>query len=194
MGKSNQSTNFDKIQRALFSDPDSSDAKLTKEQERIRFKYSKAFTYWVNNPSFSDRQIVRFMQNECNVSYAQAYRDLKFIKLMLGNVSNMSKEWMLYTVIEMCKDAFKLAKMRKDPKGMAIAADKIGKYCKLDKNELDALDWDQLMTPNFEPSPDISILGFKPDPNIEERRRKMREKYLKQYDPNAISDAEIVED
>jgi len=193
MGKSNQVTNFDKIQRALFSDPDSKEVKLTKEQERIRSKYSKAFTYWVNNPSYSDRQIVRFMQNECNVSYSQAYRDLRFIKSMLGNVANTSKEWMLYTVIEMCKEAYKLARLKKDPKGMAIAADKIGKYCKLDKNELDSLPWDQLVAPNFEPSPDISILGFKPDPNIEERRSKLREKYLKQYDPNAITDADIVE-
>lgn len=188
-----QLTSFDKIQRAMFSEPDSAERSLPASLEKIKERYMKCFTYWLHNPSYSDKQVVRFLTNECSVNRAQAYLDLKYVKILLGNVSNASREWMLYTVIEMCKEAYNLAKLKGDAKGMAIAADKIGKYSKLDKTEVDQLPWDQIIPPNFEPSPDISVLGFKPDPNIEDRRRKLRNKYLKQFDPNAVQEAEIVD-
>ena len=189
---SKKATTFDKIQRALFAEPGSIERKLSLSQEKIKERCMKGFTIWLNTPSLSDKHIVRFLINECNVERAQAYKDLQFIKRLLGNVTNPSKEWARYMVIEMEKEAFQLAKLKKDPKAMAIAADKIGKYYNLDKIESE-ISWDQLTPPNFEPSPDISILGFKPDPNIEERRRKMREKYLQKFDPNTISDAEIID-
>lgn len=185
-------TNFDKIQRALFSD--AKDSNLTPVLEKVKERYMKAYTFWVNNPSLSDNQIVRFLTNECEVNRAQAYKDLRYIKRMLGNVTTVSKEWVRHTVSNMATEAYRLAKLNKDPKAMTMAADKLIKCYGLDKPELDQFPWDQLVPPNFEPSPDISVLGFKPDPNIEERRRKMREKYLQKYYPNAISDAEIVED
>lgn len=154
----------------------------------------KAFTFWVNSPSLSDKQVVRFLMNECDVNRAQAYKDINHIKLLLGNVTNASKEWVRYTVNTMATEAFNLAKQIKDPKAMTMAASQLIKCHGLDKPELDQLSWDQLVPPNFEPSSDISVLGFKPDPNIEERRRKMRQKYLQKYDPNTITDAEILED
>ncbi len=187
-------TTFDKIQRSFFSEPGAREVKLTPAQEKIKERLMKAFTYWINSPTYSESQIVRFLVNECDVNRAQAYKDIKYIKIILGNVTNANKQWIRYIVNDTCLKAIRLARHNGDAKGMAIAADKLGKYNQLDKPELDQLPWDQMVPPNFEPSPDISILGFKPDPRIEEKRRKMREKYLRQYDPDAITDAEIVDE
>lgn len=192
MTKRVKETTLDKIQRSLYH-PDPDKIKLSKEQDAIRQRYIAGFTFWSSNPFARDSQVVNFIKNSFSISRRQAQIDLVSIKRLMGNVALAPPEWYRYQVIEMAQQAFLICRHNNDGKGMAIAADKITKAMQLDRPESDKLPWDQIIPPNFEPSPDISILGFKRDPNIEERRKEMREKYLRQYDPNAISDAEIIE-
>jgi len=86
--------------------------------------------------------------------------------------------------------AYETAEKADDSKGMAMAADKLGKYTRCDQVDEDQLPWDQLIPPNFEPSTDISILGFKHDPHLDEKTAKMKRKYM----PEAEDvEAEMVE-
>jgi hypothetical protein len=187
-------TRFDKIQKAMFETPEKAKNMLSDKDLEIKIRYEKAFTFWLNNPELDDRQVARFLINECNVSKSVAYEDLKKIKILLGNVKVAAKEWHRHMVIQMSLEAYRMAKAKKDPKSMVLAADKIGKYTKLDKDEAEALPWDQLLPPNFEPDPDIALLNLKPVENIEAKRKQLRDKYLRKYNPKHIEEAVIIED
>ncbi len=189
----NEKTTLDKIQKELFSPPDEK-TDLAPNYKVIKARLLKGFTFWLENPHLPESKIVNFLQNTCNISRTQAYQDLKNIKILLGNVRNASKEWYRHMVIEMCRSAYNIAKIKRDAKAMALAADKIGKYAKLDKEEDDPLPWDQLVPPNFEPKPDVEILGIKPVSNIDEYRKNLRSKFLSKYDSTHFQEAVIIDD
>jgi hypothetical protein len=190
MPKPTKDTTIDLIQKSLTDGR----VKLSAEQHQIKERWLAGYLFWLNDPTLGERKVVEFITAGFSITERQAYNDLIAIKQLLGNVQLQSKQWYRHMVIHMSREAYQAAKDKDDPGAMAQAANAITRALQLDKTELDELPWDQLIPPNFEPSPDIAVLGFKPDPNIEERRRKMREKYLRQYDPNntTISDCEIV--
>jgi len=189
---SDLSEKFDKIQRSLFA-PSDKPVVLSDKEQQIKQRWERAFTLWHGNPHYSDRQIVRFLINECGISRSLAYKDLRYIKMLLGCVKTASKEWYRHMVIEMARAAFVMAKSKQDPKGMALAADKIGKYAKLDKDEPEQLPWDQLIPPEFEPSPDVTILGLDSTPNMEQKRKRLRSKYMSKYDPSQFEEAQTID-
>ena len=186
-----EQTTLDRIQEAFLAPPDKA-LKLNAREKNIKERYEKVFTFWHQNPHLPDKKIVNFLVNHCGVSRSLAYRDLRSIKYLLGCVRTLSKEWYRHMVIEMCRSAYIMAKTRKDPKGMALAADKIGKYLKLDKDEEEPLPWDQLIPPNFEPDADVTILGIDPIPDIEAHRQKLRRQTLAKYDPGSFQQAQEV--
>ncbi len=190
---SDMSEKFDKIQKSLFS-PSDKPVQLSDKELETKRRWEKAFALWHANPHYSDKQIVRYLINECGIKQSAAYTDLIYIKMLLGCVKTASKEWYRHMVIEMARSAFVLAKAKQDPKGMALAADKIGKYAKLDKDEPEQLPWDQLIPPEFEPSPDITILGLEETPKMEEKRKRLRSKYLAKYDPKHFQEAQVLND
>ena len=180
--------NFDKIQKSLFSEDESELEKLSERDKRIRQRYLVGFTAWLDNPTYTDKQMLNFITRQFGVTARQAFRDLGVIKVMLGNVRNSGKEWYRHVVIQMCQEAYNLAKKRNDAKAMALAADKLGKYTRCDQLEAEALPWDQIIPPSFEPSADISILGFKTDPDIERKRAKLRKKYSRDIEDAVLID------
>ena len=188
----NERAVLDEIQQALFSPP-SKAIKLSEKKEEIKTRLQQAFTFWNQNPHLPDRKITNYLVNNFGVSASQALRDLHAVKYLLGCVKTQSREWYRHMVIEMCRSAYTMAKIKQDPKAMALAADKIGKYAKLDKDEIDELPWDQLIPPNFEPDADITILGIEKIPNVEKYRRRLRERTMQKYDPAYIQDAHIID-
>lgn len=185
-------TRLEKIERALFAKPGEK-PELTPKDVEIKARYEKAFTYWLQNPHLADRQIINHMVNRIGISKTQAQDDLRIIKRFLGNVTTASKEWYRHMVIEMAKQAYIMAKTKRDPKAMILAADKIGKYVKLDKDELESIPWERINPPNFEPSPDVAIINIEPRKDIERFRESLRRKYNAKYNPN-ITDAIIVDE
>lgn len=170
-------TRFDAIQKSLFTDDEKLVAALSPTDMALRERYMAAFTYWLENPVYTDQQIMLFIRRSFGVAQRTAYKDVSTVKVLLGSVQNAGKEWYRHMTIQMCQEAYALAKKKNDPKAMALAADKLGKYTRCDELDADELPWDQIIPPAFEPSGDISVLGFKPDPDIERKRAKMIRKY-----------------
>jgi len=181
-------TLFDKLQRTFFEEDEKVLQKLTEQEKAIRTRYMGTFTVWLENPTYTDKQIVTFMMKEFGIEKAQAYRDISRIKVMLGNIRNAGKEWHRFVVVQMCQEAYNRAKQLDDPKAMAMAADKLGKYTRCDQLEADQLPFDQIVPPQLEATNDIEVLGFKRDPNIDKKRDKLRRKYGK-----GVEDAIMVE-
>ena len=191
-------TTYEKIEKYLFTDNDEIESKskarnditMSPKEMEILKRARVAFTYWYEKPSLRDSQVMDFIMKEFGVTRTTAYNDMFGVKILLGNVRNVKKEFSRYTVIEMEKEAYDLAKRLEDPKAMAMAADKIGKYTMCDQNQMDEINWDKMIPPNFYPSADISVLDEKLKlKDIEETKRRLREKYK---GTETIQEAEIL--
>ena len=181
-------TLFDKIQKSLFSNEDTDLSKLNPAELEIRTRYMGTFAVWLENPTYTDQQIVNFIIRTYGINKSQAYIDLSRLRVMLGSIRNAGKEWHRHTVTQMALKAYAIAEKANDAKAMAAAAGVLGKYTRLDQLEAEDLPWDSIIPPNFEPSPDVSILGFKVDPNAEKKREKLRKKYMQDIEDATLTD------
>jgi len=181
-----------RIEGMLFKDADCDEIKnLTPAEQRKLEQYRVGYTHWYSYPELTEKQLSEFLQSHfSDMSYWNANYLVQAIKKYLGNVRVAGKEWHRYMVVETAKKIYAAAEAKEDIQGMNQALNLIGKYTKLDKNENDEIPYDKIVPPNFEPSADISVLdpSMKID-NIEEKRKRMREKYKMNYD---VEDAQEV--
>jgi len=177
-------TTFDKIQKYLFADKSVSAEFLDEHEMAILDRYAITFTYWYNNPALTDRQIQNYLVRSFGLSIATAISDVSMIKSLLGNVRLASKEYHRYIVVEMCKEAYQLAKSKNPPdiKGMVMAADKLGRYTRVDQDDVDDIPWDKIIPPNFEPTDNLSVLNISVDPDFEDRMKKLKRRYIQEIE------------
>lgn len=190
-------TTYDKIMAHLYKDEHEVKNILSPKEIEIKRRCMLGVDRLLENPSMSDNEMVRYI--ECGfggvvnpVSKTQAYRDLGLIMRIVGNIQPTSKEWYRHMVIEMCKKAYAIAEQNNDAKGMAAAADKIGKYTKCDKDE-EKMNFDEMLPPSFEPSDDVTLLGdgFEAMANLEEERRKFRALFKKETSQATVVEEEV---
>lgn len=172
-------TFFDKIQLYLFNDENDPPAELifNNKELRIRTRYQNVFVYWIDKPNLSDKKILQFMVSSLGISKRQAYRDIIIIKILLNDVRSATKKWQRYKVIYMLDEAYELAEMNHDEMGMIKAADLLGKYTNLDKEDAPGIPYDEIVPQPFEPTDDVSVLGIKPIENLKERQEQLRKEY-----------------
>lgn len=151
--------------------------KFTPTELVIKERYSKIFTYWITKPTLSDKQIIHFIMHELHMGKTQAIKDAASVKLLLGNVRNANKEWYRYKVESMLNRAYEIAEKDGNALAMIAAADKLGKYTQLDKEDPMKIPYEEIVPQNFEITGDVTVLGIEPIENLEEKQRKMREKY-----------------
>lgn len=181
----------DKILPILFSE---SHAELTERDRQLKLMLEDIFNRCLQHPYHTDKATVDYIMERWDIGKTQAYRYLNELKPILGNVKNSGREFQRSRVIEMLLEAFNLAQEQGRPKEMALAAAALGKYTKLDKEEVDPVDWDKIQPPSWEPSADPALLGIPDVPQtqkeLDEYKRKLRRKYLRE----SFVDAEIVDD
>lgn len=158
----------------LYEDVDQIPETYRDRVKRVRV----GFSVWYEFPTKSRAEVRDSIVNEFGVTGKTAYEDLQIVEILLGNIKNPEKAWIRYRVNTMLEEAYRIAELQKDPKGMAIAADKLGKYNQLDKPDADPLPFDEIVPQQFEPSDDPTSLGLKRDPDIKEKKKRMLEKYV----------------
>ena len=145
-------------------------------QERIK-RIRAGYAHWYEFPTNTESEIRDHIMNEFGISRRTAYEDIQIIKILLGDIKNPGQELIRIQVNAMMDEAFKMAKLNEDAKGMAIAAGNKAKYNMLHLPDADPLPFDQIVIQPFEPTDDPTPLGLKKDPDIREKKRKMLEKY-----------------
>lgn len=171
-------TTYDRIERALYKDPDDSTYLTAREQE-IKKRMMLCVAKKMDSPLIEDADIVSYLMHGCGgnatpVSQSQAYRDVAMMNRLAGNIRLAAKSWYRYMIVEGAKKAYQLAIDNGDAKGAAANLDKIGKYTMADKED-NRFDYDKMIPPSFEPSDDVTLLeGIQPIENLEERRRELR--------------------
>lgn len=179
MSDPNKMSLFDRLQLHLFDDNDKIPEHLRFNQIELEVKkrYMTVFTFWLEKPMLSDKKIIQFMMTNLGVSKVQAWRDLAKIKVLLGNVQNANKEWQRFKVIAILDRALEIAETTKNSMAMIKAAQILGKYTQLDKEETQPIPYDEIVPQSFEPTGDVSVLGIQPMKDLKERQKKLREKY-----------------
>ncbi len=182
---------YDLIQKHLYDDKHTALQHLSPQQYEIKQRLMLSINMILDNPLTQDKSIVDYLVNGCGgtcakVSSSQAYRDLSAIKKIIGNIQLHSKNWYRYLIVEGAKEAFDIAKIEKDAKGMAAALDKIGKYTRADKED-DEFDFSELLPPVFEPSDDVTLLeNMQPIDNLEDKRKEFRAIFKEKLNKTAV--------
>jgi len=173
----NKRTALDKFHNVLFVDFDES--RLNEDEREMLKRYRSVFTLSLENPSLTDTKLRDYLMEEYGITMATAYRDLSNVRILLGNVQNAGKEWIRYLVNETLKKAIEDARSmgKSGIKLMIMAADKLGKYNRLDREDATELPWDEIIPQSIEPTTDPTVLGIKPLENKTEEIRRMYEKY-----------------
>lgn len=169
---------MDKYHDVLFKDFDELEHLTPAEQGQLK-RYRTAFTASLENPTLADTELRDLLMNTFGISQTQAYIDIQNVRILLGNVRNAGKEWIRYLVNETLKEAIETARTAgpKRLKELIMAADKLGKYNRLDKEDGQALPWEEILPQTIEPTTDPTVLKIKPLENKEEEIRKMYQKY-----------------
>lgn len=180
---------LDKFRDVLFKDV--SETILSECELKQLIRYRDAFTQTLDNPWITDSQIRDYLINTYKISEVQAWRDLGNVRVLLGNVRNAGKEWIRYTVNQGLLEQYNAARKAGKYKEAIMALDKLGKYNRLDKDELEELPFDKVIPVNWEATSDVTILGVKPMANKEEEIQKLYKKYLDEIEIDDIEYQEI---
>ncbi|MDR1436820.1 MAG: hypothetical protein LBI65_01745 [Candidatus Symbiothrix sp.] len=188
---------FKKIEQSLFLPREDASKILTSFQLERKERLMLCFSKKMEEPMMSDNLLIEFLTSGCGgyckpVPLSTAYRDIAALTRLFGNIQLASKAWYRYMIVEGAKQAYEIARAKSDPKGMATALDKIGKYTRADKKD-DGYDWSRLIPPSFEPSADPSLLGVEVEKieNLEERRQELRKLF---HSGKYVQDVEVIID
>lgn len=111
------------------------------------------------------------------VQRMMAYNDLHLIKLILGNLQRVSKDFARFRFDQMIQRTYDKAESMGDARAMAAAAAAYGKYHLLDKEDPVDNGYDQIQPQVFIPTTDPRHLGLKRIPNVMTTIKKLIKKY-----------------
>lgn len=167
---------LEKFKDRLFDDLDSIDC-TPAERRRLKI-YRFLFTSKLEKPYVTNAELAENLAEYFGVtSTGQAYRYISHIELLVGNVRASEKQWIRYLVVEALKEAIKLAKAKDDIKAMVSAADKLGKYTRLDQEDPEPIEWD-IKPQAVEFINDPTILNLPKVSNPKEVVEKAKKRYM----------------
>lgn len=198
-------TAFDKIQKTLFEDDAAKLECLNPKENEMRKRIQAAFTIWIDNPQYTDRQLVKFLQEQFSISEPTAYTDIRMTKIMLGNVNKANKNWVRHQIYDTQMKVIQIAMVQvqkcKESENNKLVAlvpqllnnisksnEVISKAHQLDKEDVEAIDWSKVAILQLDITTDPSVLeGWNIGLNRDEKI-----KLLRQYSVKDVQDAEIV--
>lgn len=170
----------------LFSDEDKMlKAGLPKATVGHLVRLRSAYSLWLRFPSKRDREIVGFLMQQ-GVGQSTAYEDLRVLKMLLGELQRTSKDFHRYKVLRMLDAAYEKASASGNTRDMVAAADKMGKYTQLDKEDQRDRGYDKIIPQVFVFTDDPAVIGLERMPNFREKIRKAKQDYW-------IEDTELIE-
>ena len=187
----------DKIYLHLFKSDEEAKNFLAPHELEIKRRWIAIYSKWLDDPFLPVSDMVKFIESGGEGAFSKmdrstAYRDVEIVQSMLGNMKNATKSWVRHLVYESSMQALGWAVDDKDAKAVAAIADKLIKAFNLDKEDVDPMDWEKMVPPNFEPTDDITVLGVDPIENIESRRKALRKMFG--IGEAKVIDAEVIEE
>lgn len=162
----------------LFSDLNTMrEARLTSAQVAAVMRWRDAYAYWLSNPRASASDVVRHIRDlDEDIGTSTAYNDVAVVRHMIGALNESSRQFDQWRFVEMITETFEAARKAEDPRAMAAAAAAYGKYCRLDRDDIENLAARTAVQP-FIPTGDPTVAGYKPLPD----RAATVARYLKEF-------------
>ena len=172
---------IEKTQRFLFaSEEEMKEARLPQVVRTRMIRLRDMYSCWLRHPSYEDKAIVAQLRSQYNVGFTQAYEDLRLLKVCLGNLGQVSRQWCQYLFMQRCEEGFAMARASGDASAFAKILAALGKFTRLDHDESVGPDYSQIVPQQFELTTDPKVAGFERIPNIQDRVRKLFDKYKKE--------------
>ena len=181
-------TTFERIRQYYTGE----NLKLDPEEEIIRIRWSACFMQ-LHDDMNCDRDVSVFMVRQFGISEGQAYKDIRNSRRLYGDIRVYTKEAMRYHVSQWAIELLKMAKSKKDLRGMEKALERITKAYNLDKEDLSLPDPSKFQPPvqlltinyNFINSPSFNMIDKKAQEKLLQLHQKIEamadELHVKDY-------------
>ncbi|MBP3228196.1 MAG: hypothetical protein J6M53_05350 [Bacteroidaceae bacterium] len=140
------------------------------------------YSYWLRNPKQGDRHILAEIKRRSRVGDRQAYEDLRLLKLCLGNLQQMTRDWYQYLFIARCEEGFQMARDKGDAGAFAKVLASLGKFTRLDHEQLAGPDYSQIIPQQFEITSDPAVAGFQRIPNVLQLTQQLEKRFKKEIE------------
>lgn len=97
-----------RTQQFLFASEEEKQKEHVPQDGRQRiYRLRDMYSYWIRNPKLGDKHILAEIKRRNGIGDTQAYEDLRLLKLCLGNLQQMTRDWYQYLFIARCEEGFK---------------------------------------------------------------------------------------
>lgn len=166
---------IERLQQLLFASPAELESAAVPAPTRTRLlRLRELYARWLENPQWSDRDVVRILKERHAVSQSMAYEDVSILKRCLGSLNQMTRDWAQFLFMQRLEEAFRLAAEKEDLKAYIAALNSLGRYARLDKDELAPPDYADIRPLQLEATTDPRAAGFQRIENLEEREAELR--------------------
>lgn len=155
------------------------------EREAARLERLKSiYAHWMEHPLLTDTMIRDWIITLYHTGRTQAYSDIAIVKVVFGTAPKADKEFQRVRANKLLEMAAAAAIAGNDKKAKALAkiADSIVKANNLDESEGEDYPFDEIVPVDESFSVDPAVIGIQKVPGIEERARKLLEKYNQEID------------
>jgi len=115
------------------------------------------------------------------LTFPQVCGDISVVERMIAQekdpTGDAKKVWHRYFIVENAKKALKVAQDKGDAYTIGYLLNIIGKHNLTDKEDISKPNYEDIIPFMPEITSDVSILGKKPIPNLEQLKEKLRQKY-----------------
>lgn len=185
---------IDRTQRFLFASEDEmQEAKLVPTVRERILRLRDMYTYWLRHPQYADKAVVAQLRKQYGLGLTQAYEDVRLLKICMGNLGQVTRQWCQYVFIQRCEEAFEMARAAGDANAFAKTLSALGKFTRLDKDENIGPDYSQIVPQQFEMTSDPSVAGFERIPDIQERVKKLFRRMEAETKKQDFAEARVVE-
>ena len=169
---------LDNIQRYLLAPEDEleRDGVIPPVRERV-MRLRDIYFQWLKRPEMGDAEIVALIRERYGIRQSQAYEDCAVLKVCIGNLQHATRQWYQWLFVQRCEEGFRMAREKNDANSFAKVLSALGKYTRLDREELSLPDYSQIVPLQLEITTDPTVAGFERIPDLKERYNRLMKLY-----------------
>lgn len=142
------------------------------------------FARWVENPLITDTQMRDYIMTTFGVGREMAYSDMNLVVRLFGSAPKAEKEFMRMKANRLLQSATAAALSGDEKRAKALTkiAEAITKTNQLDQPDGEDYQWEDIVPKDESFSVDPEVIGIKKVPGIEEKARKLLERYTREIE------------
>lgn len=165
------------VREHLFSTPDVLEkAKVNTLLRQRLIRLREGYLQWLNAPQLEEKDMVSFLRDRHGIGLTVAYEDLRLIKVCLGSVNQVTKDYDRYLFRCRAEEGFRMAREQGDARAFAAVLSAYGKYAGLDKAEADMPAYSDIVPVVLTPTDNPEAIGIRPIKNWRERAKHLHER------------------